>query len=64
MGNGADSFTAERVAELRKDIDLSEIPEIKDFLGGHLRNRIASGKAVPLRIDNDSQEWLGQPGAE
>ena len=32
MKNGADNFTAERVAELRKNIDFSDIPEIKDFL--------------------------------
>lgn len=38
MKNGADNFTAERVAELRKNIDFSDILEIKDFSGGHLRN--------------------------
>ena len=31
MKNGADNFTAERDAELRKNIDFSDIPEIKDF---------------------------------
>ena len=38
MKNGADNFSAERIAELRKNIDFSDIPEIKDFSGGHLRN--------------------------
>ena len=28
MKSGADNFTAERIAELRKNIDLSDIPEI------------------------------------
>lgn len=54
MKNGVSSFTAERVAELRKNIDLSEIPEITDFSSGHLRN----WKAVSFRIDLDNLEWL------
>lgn len=38
MRNDAGSFTDEREAELRKNIDLSDIPEIKNFSDGRLRN--------------------------
>lgn len=37
MKNGADNLTAEKIAELRENINLSEIPEIKDFSKGYLR---------------------------
>lgn len=62
MRNGANSFTAERVAELRKNLDFSDIPEIKDFSKGHLRNWKPAKKAVSFRIDLDNLEWLQEPG--
>lgn len=33
------NFTEYRVAELRKNIDFSEIPEITDFSNAYLRNK-------------------------
>lgn len=63
MKNGASNFTAEKVASLRKRIDLSDIPEIKDFSGGHLRNWRPAKKAVSFRIDLDNLEWLKQHGS-
>lgn len=62
MSNGADSFTAERVAELRKNIDFSDIPEIKDFSKGHLRNQKPEKKAISFRIDMDNLLWLKSKG--
>lgn len=64
MKNGADSFTAERIAELRKNIDLSDIPEIKDFSKGNLRNWKPAKKAVSFRIDLDNLEWLQSSGVK
>ena len=64
MKNGADNFTAERVAKLRKNINLSEIPEIKDFSNGHLRNWKPAKKAVSFRIDLDNLEWLQSMGVK
>lgn len=62
MRNGASSFTPERVEELRKHIDYSDIPEIKDFSDGHLRNWKPAKKAVSFRIDLDNLEWLQSVG--
>ncbi len=53
MKNGASSFTPERVAELRKNIDLSDIPEITDFSKGYLRN-----SRLTATIDSENLEWL------
>lgn len=64
MKNGVNNFTTERVAELRRNIDLSEIPEIKDFSKGHLRNWKPAKKAVSFRIDLDNLEWLQSCGAK
>lgn len=64
MKNGADNFTVERIAELRKNIDLSDIPEIKDFSNGRLRNWKPAKKAVSFRIDLDNLEWLQSAGVE
>ena len=64
MKNGAGNFTAERVAELRKNIDFSEIPEIADFSNGFLRNWKPAKKAISLRIDLDNLEWLQSVGAK
>lgn len=50
MNNGANNFTAERVAELRKNINFSDIPEIKDFSSRHLRNWKPAKKAVPFAL--------------
>ena len=58
MKTGVNNFTAERVAELRKNIDLSDIPEVTDFSQGHLRNWKPQKKAISLRIDLDNLEWL------
>ena len=38
MKNRENKFTKERVEELRKNINFLDIPEIKDFSSGHLRN--------------------------
>lgn len=38
MRDGAGGFTPERIEALRRDIDLSDIPEITDFSKGWLRN--------------------------
>lgn len=62
MKNGAGSFTAERIEELRKNVDLSDIPEIADFSEGHLRNWKPAKKAVSFRIDLDNLEWLQSAG--
>lgn len=58
MKNGANSFTADRIAELRRNIDLSDIPEIKDFSQGHLRNWKPAKKPMSFRIDLDNLQWL------
>ena len=64
MNNGVDSFTAESVAELRKNIDFSDIPELtaEDFKGGWLRNYTPKKKAVSIRLDLDNLEWLKEGG--
>ena len=64
MNSGAGNFTAERVEELRKNIDLSEIPEIQDFSAGHLRNWKPAKKAMSFRIDLDNLEWLQSVGVK
>lgn len=64
MKNGANSFTAERVEELRKDVDLSDIPEIKDFSAGHLRNWKPVKKSITIRIDVDNLAWLQSGGVK
>lgn len=62
MANGADSFTPERIAELRKKIDYSDIPEIKDSSVGHLKNWKPAKKQMSFRIDIDNLEWLKSCG--
>lgn len=64
MKNGVNNFTNERVEELRKNIDLSDIPEIKDFSKGHLRNWKPAKKAISFRIDLDNLEWLQSAGVK
>jgi uncharacterized protein (DUF4415 family) len=64
MKNGADNFTPERIAELRKNIDFSDIPEIKDFSKGHLRNWKPAKKAISFRIDLDNLEWIQSKGVK
>lgn len=62
MKNGASNFTAERVAELRKNIDLSDIPEITDLTGFQLKNWKPIKKPVSFRIDLDNLAWLKSKG--
>lgn len=57
MKNGVDNFTAERVAGLRKNIDFSDIPEIKDFSGGHLRNW-KPAKKEEVKTEKSKKEQL------
>ena len=64
MKNGASNSTAERVAKLRKNIDLSDIPEIKDFSAGHLKNWKPAKKPVSFRIDLDNLTWLQSAGVK
>lgn len=64
MKNGADNFTPKRIAELRKNIDFSDIPEIKDFSKGHLRNWKPAKKAISFRIDLDNLEWIQSKGVK
>ena len=62
MNNGVNNFSAERVAVLRQNIDLTEIPEIKDFSKGYLRNGPQPNKVISLRIDIDNLTWLKSKG--
>lgn len=64
MSNGADNFTSERIAELRKNIDFSDIPEINDFSNGRPRNWKPAKKSVSFRIDLDNLEWLQSTGVK
>ena len=64
MNNGAANFTAKRVVKLRKNINFSDIPEIKDFSGGHLRNWKPAKKPVSFRIDLDNLQWLQSEGTK
>lgn len=64
MNNGADNFTAERIAKLRKNIDFSDIPEIENFSDGHLRNWKPIKKPVSFRIDLDNLQWLQSAGVK
>ena len=57
-------FTPERIEQLRKNVDFSEIPEIKDFSCGHLRNWRPAKKSVSFRIDLDNLEWLQSVGVK
>lgn len=58
MKSGAGNFTPDRIEELRKEIDFSDIPEIMDFSKGHLRNCKPLKKPVTVRIDSDVLFWL------
>lgn len=64
MSNGAGNFTAERIEELRKNIDFSDIPEIKDFSKGSLRNWKPVKKSITIRIDLDNLAWLQSGGVK
>lgn len=64
MKNGANNFTTERIKKLRKNIDFSDIPEVKDFSDGKLRNWKPLKKAVSFRIDLDNLEWLQSVGVK
>lgn len=55
MKNTVEKLTAEKVAEIRaKGINFDDIPEIKDFSNGHLRNWKPAKKPVSFRIDLDN----------
>lgn len=62
MKNGANSFTPERIAKLRKNIDFSDIPEINDFSQGHLRNWKPVKKPMTMKVDADVLEALRKSG--
>ena len=66
MNNGANSFTAKRMEELRKNIDFTDIPELtkKDFSEGHLKNWKPLKKPVSFRIDLDNLAWLQSSGVK
>lgn len=64
MKNGANSFTAERIEKLRKNINLSDTPEIKDFSGGYPKNWKPVKKPVSFRIDLDNLEWVQSAGVK
>ena len=64
MKKDTKSFTPERIAELRKNIDFSDIPEITDFSGFHLRNWKPAKKAISFRIDLDNLEWIQSQGVK
>lgn len=51
MKDCAGNFTPERTEELRKKVDFSDIPEIKDLSTGHLRNCKPIKKPITVRID-------------
>lgn len=54
MKNSKNKFTKERVEELRKNINFSDIPEIKDFSSGHLRNREPEKKIKAKQLRTNS----------
>ena len=62
MRTGVNNFTAERISELRKNIDLSDIPEIKDFSTGHLRKPRIKKTEIHMRVDSDVLEWYKSQG--
>ena len=64
MKNGVNDFSRERVEELRKNIDFSDIPEITDFSNFRPRNWRPAKKAVSFRIDLDNLSWLQSCGVK
>lgn len=58
MKSGVNSFTAERIEEMRKHIDFSDIPEVTDFSKGYLRNRKPIDIPTSFNLDNDNLNWL------
>lgn len=52
MKNNINNFTTERIAELRKNIDFSDIPELtaEDFARGYFKYR------KPIKKPNDIPE--------
>ncbi len=55
-------FTAKKVKELRENIDLSDVPEITDMTGFHLKNYKPVKKAISFRIELDNLDWLKRKG--
>lgn len=66
MTNTVKPFTAERVAELRKNINFDDIPELteEDFARGYFKYGKPVKKPVSFRIDRDNLEWLQSVGAK
>ena len=62
MKNGANNFTTDRITQLLKNINLSDIPEIKDFSSGHLKNWKPLKKPIAFRIDLDNLQWVQSEG--
>ena len=52
MEKDENNFSAERIDEIRKNIDFSDIPEIKDLSGGKFKN-LESQKIISINIDLD-----------
>ncbi len=57
-----EKFTAERIKELRENIDFSDVPEITDMTGFNLRNYKPVKKAISFRIELDNLDWLKRKG--
>lgn len=62
MSNGAGNFTPERIVELRKNIDLSDIPEVTDFSRGHLRNFDTHKVSFTFSLDDDVYARFAKTG--
>lgn len=58
-----ETFTVEKIEELRKNIDFSDIPELTSMEGFVLKNFKPRKKLISLRIDLDNLAWLQSKGA-
>ena len=57
-----ETFTAEKIEELRKNIDFSDIPELTSMEGFVLKNFKPRKKLISLRIDLANLAWLQSKG--
>ena len=57
-----ETFTAEQIEELRKNIDFSDIPELTSMEGFVLKNYKPRKKLISLRIDLANLAWLQSKG--
>ena len=64
MNNGANNFTTERIEALRKNIDLSDIPEVKDFSHGHLRNPLKDQISFTILLDSEVYRKFKETGLD